>query len=436
MIPPTKPERRLTLNSRLLPWLVGLLAVMQVVAPYRGWVILLVGLGGLWLFCLGWAWMLAQSLWVEREMRFGWAQVGDRLEERFTLTNAGPLPALWVEIIDHSTMPGYNPSRATGIGGTSTSRWYSRGECRQRGIYTLGPTTVRSGDPFGLFTVAITNPDSATFTVLPPIVSLPFIEVAAGGRAGEGRSRPDPFERTVSASGVRPYLPGDSRASIHWPTSARRSGLFVRTFDSMPSGDWWLVLDLDAAVQAGQDMDSTAEHAVILAASLADRGLRLNRAVGLLAYGQELVWLPPRNDPSQRERILRHLAVITPGNRSLSDLLSRAVISTRQAVSLVIITPAVDGSWIPALLPLLHRGAQATVLLLDPQSFGGPASARPCQSTLTSLGVTVHRVTRDLLNRPDTRPGQRGRWDWRVTPTGRARPGRQPGRLTWRRLGN
>jgi hypothetical protein len=103
------------LRTRLLPALAGLAAFMQIIDPYPVWTILLVALGGAWL--LGYLWMraLARSLTLRREMRFGWAQVGDRLEERFTLRNDGWLPALWIEIHDESDLPGYEISRVTAL---------------------------------------------------------------------------------------------------------------------------------------------------------------------------------------------------------------------------------------------------------------------------------------------------------------------------------
>ncbi len=429
------PKPHIQLNSRLLPLLVGLVLVMQLIAPYKGWVMLLIGLGGAWFINYLWAWSLAQSLQLEREMRFGWAHVGDLLEERFTLTNTGLLPALWVEIIDHSTVPDYHVGRATGVDGGSHNRWYTKGVCRQRGVFTLGPTTLRSGDPLGIFTVSLHYADSMPLTVTPPIVPLPAIEVAPGGRAGEGRTRVNTFERTVSTNGVRPYIPGDSVSWIHWPTSARHNSLFVRQFDSMPSGDWWIFLDLDKNVQFGQGFDSTAEHSIILAASLADRGLKLGRAVGLVTYGQELAWLPPQNGDSQRQEILRALAVTQSGSRSLIELLTRSRPALSETTSLIIITAAVDGVWVEALLPLLQRGAIATILLLDPVSFGGQADLAGTQALLTDLGVTHYLITRDLLDQPEARPGQRGQWKWRVTLTGRAVPIRRPRSLAWRELG-
>jgi uncharacterized protein (DUF58 family) len=429
-----KPEPRLRLNSRLLPALVGLLLVLQLVVPYNGWVMLLVGLGGVWLVSFLWARSLARGLRLTREMRFGWAQVGDRLEERFTLVSTGWAPGLWVEVVDHSTLPDYQIGRVTGVDSRSENGWHTQGVCTRRGLFTLGPTSVRTGDPFGLYTVNLHYPESTSLMVTPPILPLPTIDVAPGGRAGEGRPRTNALERTVSVATVRDYLPGDDTRWIHWRTSAHRDTLFVRVFDGTPAGDWWIFLDMEARAQVGQGWDSTAEHGVILAASLADRGLRLGRAVGLVAHGEGLVWLPPETAGSQRWRILRELALVNPGSRPLAELLARVRPSFRQLSSLIIVTPNVEGDWLAALMPLLRRGVVPTVLLLDPVSFGGTGDVRQVETSLSDLGVTHYVITRDLLDRPEARPGQEGRWEWRVTPRGRAVPIRRPRDMAWKVL--
>jgi uncharacterized protein (DUF58 family) len=295
-------------RTRLLQALTVILLGFTLIDDYRGWRFLLLAVAGIWWLSRLWAHTLAQSLRVKREMRFGWAQVGDQLEERFTLTNQGIFPGLWVEIIDHSNMPGYQTNLVTGIDSGGASQWRTHGLCTQRGVFTLGPTTLHTTDPLGFYQVELLNPGSVALMVTPPIVPLPQIEVAPGGRAGQGPPRANAPERTVSATGVREYVPGDSLHSIHWRTSARRDELYVRLFDSTPSGDWWIILDMDQSVQVGEGAQSTEEHAVILAASLADRGLRLGKAVGLVAHGEPLTWLPPREGEGQRWEMLRALA--------------------------------------------------------------------------------------------------------------------------------
>ena len=433
------PETGLRLNVRLLPALVGLVLVLQLVAPYRGWMILLVGLGGALLASYVWARSLCDGLQLTREMRFGWAQVGDRLEERFTLVNENPLPALWAEATDHSTMPGYHIDRVAILAGEDSTHWRTQGTCTQRGLFTLGPTSLKTGDPLGVFSVELRYPRSMPFFVMPPVVSLPSIEVASGGRTGQGRPRPNAPERTVSVATVREYLPGDSPRWIHWRTSARRDALYVRLFEGVPAGDWWMVLDMNRSVQAGQGLDATEEHGVVLAASLADRGLRSGKAVGLVAHGEELAWLRPRGGEGRRWEILRALALIGLGQVPLSEVLAQIGPTLGRYASLIIITPDLGGEWIESLVPLMRQDITPTVLLLDRASFGemeadGEGPVRRMTALLSTLGVSHHVVGRELLDRSALQPGKRGHWEWRVLGTGHAVPVRRPQDTEWRGL--
>ncbi|MFM8321033.1 MAG: DUF58 domain-containing protein [Chloroflexota bacterium] len=424
------------------------LAALAALDGYAGWRFLLFAV--LAALGLGWLWAhdLQQGLSIEREMRFGWAHVGDLLEERFTLRHTGRLPALWVEVQDGSTLPGYRAGLVTGIGPGESSRWRSSGVCQRRGLFTLGPTRLLAADPLGLFAVRLDDPRCVQLMVTPPVAPLPQVEVAPGGRAGAGRPRRSAPERTVSADGVRQYVPGDSLRWVHWRTTARRAEPFVRTFESLPSGDWWIVLDLNRRVQAGQGARSTAEHGVILAASLADRGLRRSRAVGLAANGQPFAWLPPRQGDDQRWQILRTLALVEPGERPLAELLARLQGALAGGSSLVLITPDRDGAWLEALLPLTWKGIVPTVLYLDPAGFDGAAAPTaadaaahspgppvvdPLAGELAQHGIQYLHIIPELLKRSIIPAGERD-WRWRVTPSGRAVTANPAQDLSWRQV--
>jgi uncharacterized protein (DUF58 family) len=426
------PVTRLQLKARYLPVVVGLLILLQIFFPYKGWTILLVGAGGAWLVSYLWARSLVRGLEVGREMRYGWAQVGDQLQERFTLTNAGWAPAPWVAIIDHSTLPGYRAGRVLGVGERAQIHWFEHGLCSRRGLYTLGPTGLEAGDPLGFYRIRFEYPAFVTMMVMPPIVHLPAIDIAPGGRAGEGRHRERALELAVNASSVREHRPGDSLRWVHWPTSARRGEPYVRTFDSTPSSDWWIILDMHRQVQAGKGQEATEEHAVILAASLADRGLQMGKAVGLVAHGEELVWLPPRLGADQRMEILRALALVEPGSCSLAALLSQTGPALGKRGSLVIISPDIQGRWLPSLAHLMWRGLVASVLLLDLAAFGGEGDAERTLTSLEAMEVTHYLIGPDLLDRPEARPGQIGQW--RRTSQGQWEPEFHPRELVWRTL--
>jgi uncharacterized protein (DUF58 family) len=426
---------RLRINSILLPSMTIILIVMEFLDPSAVWQALLVTLGGAWLICYLWARSLQKNLGLERAMRFGWVQVGDKLEEELILYNDGWFPATWVEVIDRSTLPGYAVSRATGVDGVSENSWRTSGTCTRRGVYQLGGSLIRSGDPLGIFRVEIEQTESATLMVMPPVIPLPSIEVAPGGWLGEGRPRPNAPEKTVSAATVREYNQGDSLRLVHWPTTARLNKPFVRLLEGAPAGDWWIALDFDRASQAGYDeSDSTAELGVILAASLADQGLRDHRSVGLLANGEPPLWIRPQPGEHRRWEILRALATLDPGRTALADLLASAGPALGRQASLVVITPSMKSDWLAPLAHLYWRGIIPTVILIDPSTFGAAARPAALDRVLTEMGLAHHIVTRDLLQRPEARPGAQGQWNWHISTSGKAVPTRTPGDMAWRKL--
>ncbi len=427
---------RLRLNSWILPVLVVFLVALQIIDPARTWFTLLVILGGAWL--VGWLWAraLARGLHFTREVRYGWAQVGDELEERFRISNSSAFPATWVEIDDYSTMPDYHPSMATVVEAHGENEFTTRGLCSRRGLYTLGGTTLQSGDPLGIYTVRLENLGSQTLLVLPPVIPLPAIDVTPGGFLGEGRPRNHAPQQSVGAAGVREYQPGDALRLIHWPSTAKHDKTFVRLLDGTPSADWWVLLDLDINAQVGTGWDSTEEHAVVLAASLTDHGLRLHKDVGLAVNGLQAHWQAPRGTPDQRWAILRALALARPGAIGLDQYLASSGKAFGRRSSLVIITANVTPAWLDSLALLRWQGRVVpTVLLLDPISFGGESASAGLAWQLQQMGVSCHVITRDLLDRPEAHPGQAGRWEFRTSATGKAIPIRKPVEAGWSRLG-
>lgn len=428
-------KSNLRLNAKSFPT-IGLIAlIMQIIDPSRVWVILLIGIGGTWLICRWWAHGLARSLHFEREIRYGWAQVGDQLEERFTLRNEFSLPATWVTIHDHSTLPDHKSSIATGVDGSSTSQWRILSRCTRRGIFTLGGTSLETGDPLGIYTITFEDPTASTLPVMPPVLSLPKFHIASSGWSGDGKTNPRSLEETINASHTREMTPNDPMRWIHWKSTARYDKFFVRQFDGTPAGDWWILLDLHKDWQLGTGWDSTEEHSIILTASITAQGLNEEHPVGLAINSHEPTWLIPQRNEYQQRSILKSLAVAAPSELSLQQYLQRIGKVIGSHSSLLIITACVDVGWTSSLLPLMWRGIMPTVFLLDPNSFGGKSNTTAITGVLQQIGVPCHVIPREMLDTPQARPGQEGEWEWRISATGKAILVSEPVHSDWRRLG-
>lgn len=414
------PKATIELRHRLpLLWL-ALLLVTAVLLPHRIWNTLLIGLGGLFGIAYLWVRLLAAGLHATRRLRFGWVAVGDRLEEEFTLVNESGLPALWVEVVDAANVPGYRTAVVRSVADRSQISWRESAVCTQRGQYRLGPWTIRSSDPFGIFLITCTYPVSGDLIIHPPIHTQLPIPLPSGESSGRARTRRRASQATINAAGVRDYQNNDPYRWIHWPTSARRDDLFVRQFDLDTAGDIWLLLDLHAASQLGDGLDGTEEHVVLLAASLAAHALQQNRPVGMVSYGQRPFIVPPARGTGQRWKLLRTLALVkADGDNSLSRSLADLQQQVRRGAAAVILTPTAHADWLPALNALQQRGVRGTVILLDRPSFGGEGSSRALQEAIQRLGAQCHVLHQGEVGGAPEAEQRRGHWDFLVTGTGK-----------------
>ncbi len=420
------------LKRRWVLYLLPFLLLLQILNPSRVWIALIMSLGGA--LGLGYLWIrqMATQVTITRERYYGWAHVGDLLEERFSLRNDSFLPVLWIEIDDHSDLPGYSARSVRAADSQQTIHWRTEGICRQRGLFTLGPWQAQMSDPLDFFDLTLDYVESHSILVYPPVVHLPALHLPKGAATGAGRTSQRALEVTTNAAGVRAYSPGDGLNRVHWRTTARHGEVMVKTFDLEPSGDLWIVLDLDAAVQAGAGEESTEEYGVILAASLANHILRQNRAVGLIAYGTTGPADAPNSEPlptialpqkgtAHLWHILQTLATVRAGgNWPLGRVLAEMDRNLGRGMTLAVITPSCDPAWLAGLLPPMRRGVAPTVVLLDPVSFGGEGNMDAFTGLLADLGIPSHRIAKGMPFRPIAKHKRIGRPEYKVlSGTGR-----------------
>jgi uncharacterized protein (DUF58 family) len=369
----------------------------QLVAPHPIWIVLSVMLAGMYGFGIFWVRTLAQHVRVKRARIGSVLIAGDSLREEFELHNTSALAVLWVEFIDHSTVPGYEAGQVVGCGPATSYRWYRSVVCRQRGVYQLGPHELSLGDPLGLFRLDMSFEHHDLVLIYPRVARLPLVSLPTGDASGAARRR-RPLWGALPSASVRTYQPTDSLRYIHWPNTAHRGELMVKELEIEPSGAVWIVLDLNVAVHQGEDEQSTLEFAVVLAASLAAEllGGSERRAVGLFTVSGEgqprmaispnemeddaisafsatstvqnrAVVMAPQTGPAQMWRLLAALAAVQASTVPLVDLLRGGHVTLGRRGTLVLISPQLVArlsaeDWSAELIHLHSLGLGCSVL--------------------------------------------------------------------------
>jgi uncharacterized protein (DUF58 family) len=356
-----------------------------------------------------WAWLNLRGLSVQRETFTNRTQVGEQARERITVRNLWPIPKLWVEVQDHSNMPQHGSGFVTYLPGNERRRWVVRTPCTLRGKYTLGPATLISGDPFGIFRLEREVEGTSEVLVYPQTAALPGFTLPSAELPGGQDVKSRTYHVTPNVATIRDYQPGDSFNRIHWRSTARSGQLMVKEFELDPTAEIYLVLDMQERAQQqvaveqiarkdargdGRNLrlaESTEEYGVLAAASVARHLLEQNRSLGLVSWGQHREVIPAERESRQLFKILEALAVLRAhGTQPLAEVLAAESTRFGRNCTLVIITPSLDERWVASLQHLLYRGVRAVVVQIDAQSFGGWRDTLTIRARLAELRVPTY----------------------------------------------
>lgn len=153
----------------------------------------------------------------------------------------------------------------------------------RRGVYKLGPLSVRVSDPFGLAEAEHQGAGQATLVVHPNFEVLPYGSLRCGGRQSLGHARPARGSEPDSFL-LRRYVPGDDLRRVHWPTTARVGELTLRQDEPGAENDAvTVVVDLRSSATPDPAVNEDAFEAVLeSAATVCSSWIRSGSEVRLL----------------------------------------------------------------------------------------------------------------------------------------------------------
>lgn len=374
-----------------------------------------------------WLWSRWSLLAVTYRRRLGATRVfrDEELLLRLELINKKLLPLAWIEVedqfsdrlvaVDRRATPSTDPALRllpylTSLRPYERVGWTATIRCPHRGVYSFGPTTLRSGDIFGFHRREERIEGRASIIVYPRIASLEEFAIPPRGAFGDTRARQalilDP-QRTI---GTRDYRPEDPFRSVHWKATARAGNLQVRVYEPTTVAQLGIFLNLDTPQQPWRALDSVEfEPLVSVAATLASRALEERFAVGV--YSNRLVvgsgralHIAPGRGAAQLTRLLEGLAKLSPFTTvDFAKHFRAETLAFPWGSTLVLITVALP----PALAATLEalRGVGQRLVLVVPEGTVAPAVR----------GLIVHRLPPALFDE-ETRREQQARQEARKPP--------------------
>lgn len=338
--------------------------------------------GGSWL----WAAASLTGLRYRRHFSETRAFQGETVELRLEVHNAKLLPLPWLSVRDifPPDLPvaenklDINPASNLAefrsfwmVGPLARVSRRFQVACTVRGYHRYGPAEIVTGDPFGFFNRATTQPDSEYLIIYPRLYSVADLRLPTNHPFGTTRAPASLYQDPLRPAGVRPWDPGDPLRRVHWKASARTQSLLSRIEE--PSEEPVIQLFLNVATMERHwhgYYPELQERAISVAGSLAALAADARLPVGLIANGalpnsdQALRVLPGRS-PNQLLHILELLAAVTPhATQPIEDLLVEQAAHLTWGATLVVVTAIAHDALLAALLNLAAAGRRVVLVTL------------------------------------------------------------------------
>lgn len=310
---------------------------------------------------------------------------GETVPLRIEIENRKLLPLTWLRVQDpwpkavgpkdeDVLAPTHLPDQGL-LTHVFSLRWYERArryydlEFRRRGVFTLGPARLESGDLFGIYEQSKEAGPVELLTVFPELMPFADLQLPADDPFGDRRSRRRLYEDQNQPIGVRDYLPEDSFRRVHWPATAHTGQLQVKVYQPTSANILVICLNVSTFARHWEGTNPELfEHVIKVAATLAARGIEDGYRVGLIANGclahaDQPFRIPPGRSPQQLASLLEALARVTPVlTGPFENFLLKQVPRIPYGASLLLVTGVTNPELFETLVQLKRHGRQITLL--------------------------------------------------------------------------
>lgn len=268
-------------------------------------------------------------------------------------------------------------------------RWYERThreytlQFRQRGVYTIGPVSLASGDLFGITENQITLDQRDIVTVFPAFIQTHQLSLYPEDPLGEMRSRRKIYEDFSRPMGIRDHLPEDGFRKVHWPATARTGKLQTKVFQPASGRVMEVCLNVSTFEKHWEGVHPhLMEYLISVAATVINNSMQAGFQVGLLANGcialsDRPFRIPPGSTPKHLATLLSALAGVSPVvTASFERYLLREAPRIPFGATLVIISAVFTPQLAETMMQLKKRERKITLISVTekaPQPVPGVA---------------------------------------------------------------
>ena len=261
-----------------------------------------------------------------------------------------------------------------------------------RGVLSVGPVSVRRGDPLGLFERANDRRQAVDLFVHPRTTALDGLSLGhmrdLEGLPAQHLSRDD-----VSFHALREYQPGDDLRHVHWKSTARVGEVMVRQYEETRRSHF--VVGLSTLPDEYRDTDEF-ELAISVAGSVGLRALRDSRILDARTQQGPLRSITPR-------RFLDELSLLGHSRARLGGIVALAggiAAHAPDAAVVVLVTGSrTDAAELRLACSRLPQSVRALAVVTDTR-VDAPALQRIGEADVITIGALdqLPRAVRKVLS--------------------------------------
>jgi uncharacterized protein (DUF58 family) len=272
-------------------------------------------------------------------------------------------------------------------------------KCPLKGVYKVGPITLRTHDPLNMFYKEKTVAFESDLTVFPQVRDVKELYIKSKQPKmypGEMRVKmPGPGSEFFA---IRDYMPGDPFRDINWKAYASTGKLLVNEHERLSVSDITILFDSRISSRFGMDSDNANLYGARAAATLANFFLKRRDSVQMVVYSDKVLTIKKGTGQKQLFELLTALAGAVPkGDIPLSGIVEVAIPYMPRQSPVIVITNLEEDDSIRKAVSMMMM-LEFDVTMISPNSIEFEIMAKQKKGEkINPAAYDILRLEREIL---------------------------------------